>query len=280
HVGGSGGPTDLPSRAVEWIKWIYIALITMTIGFMVLHNAIVWFRKAQLKRRDPGRVVMRMNLNQRLQHGVLVVSFVVLVISGFALAWPNSFFAWFFGPGEELRRIVHRVAAVVMIAVGLYHMAYMTGTREGRKGLRDLWVNFKDGKDIINVLKYYLGLSSNRPEFGRFNYAEKMEYWAGLWGTLVMAITGLVIWYSVTVATWVPRWWIDIATTIHFYEAILATLAILVWHLYGVIFDPDVYPMNWAWFDGKMTREQYQHEHGLDVAEEVTLKQSALTPKK
>ena len=280
HVGGGGGPTDSPSRAVEWIKWIYIALISMTIGFMVLHNAIVWFRKAQLKRRDPARTVVRMNLNQRIQHAVLVVSFVVLVISGFALAWPSSFFAWFFGPSEELRRMVHRVAAVVMIALGLYHMAYMVFTREGRKGLRDLWVNFKDGRDVVNVLKYYLGLSSQRPEFGRFSYAEKAEYWAGLWGTMVMAVTGLVIWYSVTVATWVPRWWVDIATTIHFYEAILATLAIIVWHFYGVIFDPDVYPMNWAWFDGKMTEEQYRHEHGLEAAGEPRNEERGLKPKK
>jgi len=62
----------------------------------------------------------------------------------------------------------------------------------------------------------------------------------------------------------VPGWWVDVAITVHFYEAVLATLAIVVWHLYGVIFDPDVYPMNWAWFDGKMSIEQYEHEHPLD----------------
>jgi hypothetical protein len=66
------------------------------------------------------------------------------------------------------------------------------------------------------------------------------------------ALTGLMIWYSVTVSTWISRWWIDVATTVHYYETILATLAILVWHFYHVIFDPDIYPMNWAWFDGKM----------------------------
>jgi cytochrome b subunit of formate dehydrogenase len=176
--------------------------------------------------------------------------------------------------------MVHRAAAVVMIAVGLYHMAYMTFTREGRKGLRDLWVNFKDGKDAVGVLKYYLGSSASKPEFGRFSYAEKAEYWAGLWGTLVMAVTGLVIWYSVAVATWIPRWWVDIATTIHFYEAILATLAIIVWHFYHVIFDPDVYPMNWAWFDGKMSWELYKHEHGLEAAEEARTQERGLKPAK
>jgi hypothetical protein len=78
-----------------------------------------------------------------------------------------------------------------------------------------------------------------------------------------MAITGLMIWYSVGVAAWIPRWWIDVATTVHYYEAILATLAILIWHFYAVIFDPDTYPMNWAWFDGKMSKEQFEEEHPL-----------------
>ena|SRR5476649_1757618 len=89
-----------------------------------------------------------------------------------------------------------------------------------------------------------------------------------MWGTVVMALTGLMIWYSVAVATWIPRWWIDVATTVHYYEAILATLAILVWHFYHVIFDPDVYPMNWAWLDGKMSKEQFEEEHPRE--DEVT----------
>lgn len=259
--------SDLPSRANTWIRRIYIVLIIATIGFMALHNLIIWLRKAQIARRRPDRVVVRMNLNQRIQHVILVASFVVLVISGFALAWPESLIAHLFGPSEVFRRLVHRIAAVIMIALGLYHLAYMAGTREGRKGLRDLWLRFKDGRDAINVMRYYLGMTKTKPEFGRFTYAEKAEYWAGLWGTIVMAVTGLVIWYAVGVATWVPRWWIDIATTIHFYEAVLATLAILIWHFYHVIFDPDVYPMNWAWYDGRMSEEAFREEHGLVAGE-------------
>ncbi len=100
--------------------------------------------------------------------------------------------------------------------------------------------------------------------FGRFTYAEKMEYWALVWGMFVMASTGLMAWFKVGVGERVPGWWVDVAITIHFYEAVLATLAIVVWHLYGVIFDPDAYPMNWAWFDGKMSIEHYEHEHPLD----------------
>jgi cytochrome b subunit of formate dehydrogenase len=83
---------------------------------------------------------------------------------------------------------------------------------------------------------------------------------------IVMAVTGIMLWAKVLVGNHLPRWWLDIATAIHFYEAVLATLAIIVWHFYQVFFDPDVYPMNWAWWDGKMTLHHYQDEHGLDTA--------------
>ena len=101
--------------------------------------------------------------------------------------------------------------------------------------------------------------------FRRFSYAEKAEYWALVWGMFVMAHTGLMIWFKMLVVDRVPGWWIDVAILIHWYEAILATLAIIVWHFYSVIFDPDAYPMNWAWFDGKMSIEHYEHEHPLDT---------------
>jgi hypothetical protein len=85
-----------------------------------------------------------------------------------------------------------------------------------------------------------------------------------VWGLIVMASTGIMLWAKVTVGSLLPRWWLDIATAIHFYEAVLATLAIVVWHFYQVFLDPDTYPMNWAWWDGKMSFEHYREEHALD----------------
>ena len=82
-----------------------------------------------------------------------------------------------------------------------------------------------------------------------------------------MGATGLMAWFNVEVSQFVPRWWIDVALAIHFYEAILATLAIIVWHFYSVLFDPDTYPINWAWFDGKVSPEHMQHEHALAYRE-------------
>jgi len=167
---------------------------------------------------------------------------------------------------EAVRGIVHRVAGTLLIAVSLYHVYYLAARRSGHRMLFDMLPVPKDATDILTNLRYYFGLGGKAAQFGRFTYGEKMEYWALVWGTFVMATTGLMLWFKVYAGNLVPRWWLDVATAVHFYEAILATLAILVWHFYQVIFDPDVYPMNWAWYDGKMSVELYSHEHAEDGA--------------
>jgi len=93
-----------------------------------------------------------------------------------------------------------------------------------------------------------------------------MEYWAVIWGTIIMGVTGLMIWFKMDVTRFLPRWAVDVALTIHYYEAILACLAIIVWHFYHVIFDPDVYPLNWACWSGKVSRHWQEEEHPLDAA--------------
>ena len=85
-----------------------------------------------------------------------------------------------------------------------------------------------------------------------------------VWGTLIMGVTGLMIWFKMDITRLLPRWVVDVATTIHYYEAILACLAIVVWHFYHVIFDPDVYPLNWACWKGKVSKCWQEAEHPLD----------------
>jgi cytochrome b subunit of formate dehydrogenase len=258
---------DVSSIAIRWIRRLYIPLIIGVIGGMVLHNFLIWRKKALAKRRSQGRTVVRLTLLQRIQHWCLLASFITLVITGFALAYPDSWLGMLFG--ENVRRYGHRVAAVVLLAVGLYHLYYVIATGEGRRVLKDLLPRLKDGFDIRENLAYYLGLSYQRPAFARFNYAEKAEYWALVWGYFLMGVTGLMAWFKMGVGHWLPRWAVDVALAIHFYEAVLATLAIVVWHFYQVIFDPDVYPLNWAFWDGNMPEELYQEEHPLDALREM-----------
>ncbi|MGE5112728.1 MAG: cytochrome b/b6 domain-containing protein [Acidobacteriaceae bacterium] len=261
---------DTGSKLSAFVRNFYLLMIFATIGGMLAHNLLILRKK--LKDRREGhvhmaggeRVVVRMSKLQRRQHLVLLGSFITLVLTGFALKYPVSLLGTIF-VNETVRGYLHRVAGAVLIAVGFYHVYYVLRFKEGRKLVIDLLPNYKDAIAIRDVLWYYLGFSDKKPEFNRFGYAEKMEYWALLWGTIVMAVTGLMAWFKVPVGDFLPRWTIDVGLTVHFYEAILATLAILVWHFYMVIFDPDVYPMNWAWYDGKMTIEQYREEHALDT---------------
>jgi cytochrome b subunit of formate dehydrogenase len=255
---------DTGSVAVRWIRRFYVGMILAVIGAMLLHNLIIWRRKAILRRDSQHRAITRMTLQQRVQHWLLLSSFFVLVLTGFALKYPDSWFASFLSLGERVRGFTHRVAGIILIGVGVYHVFYLALSRDGRKLFRDFMPGPGDARDVVAVLKHYLGLQTDRPTFGRFSYAEKAEYWALVWGLIVMATTGIMLWAKISVGSLLPRWWLDVATAIHFYEAVLATLAILVWHFYQVFFDPDVYPMNWAWWDGKMSLEHYREEHGLD----------------
>jgi cytochrome b subunit of formate dehydrogenase len=256
---------DIGSVAVRWIRKFYLGMIFAVIGSMLVHNLVIWRRKALLRRKQEHRLVVRMSLHQRWQHVLLFTSFIVLVITGFALKFPDSWFAMLLGMGEKVRGITHRVAGVVLIGVGAYHLVYVALTKDGRRLLLDFLPAPKDASDAWGTMLYYFGLRPHKPEFRRFNYAEKAEYWALVWGLMVMAGTGIMLWAKLSVGSLLARWWLDVATAIHFYEAVLATLAIVVWHFYQVFFDPDVYPMNWAWWDGKMSFEHYREEHGLDT---------------
>lgn len=265
HLDGQQAGSDIGGKIVNFVSKTYVLLILFTIGGMLLHNIIIFRRKLEDSRKGSARILFRMSKLQRIQHFILLASFFVLVFTGFALKFPNSFVALLLGNSETFRSVVHRIAGVVLILVGGYHVIYAAFTAEGRKLVMDLLPEWKDVTDTRDTVLYYLGFIDKKPLFKRFNYAEKMEYWALVWGTIVMASTGLMAWFKVGVGTVIPRWTIDVALTIHFYEAILATLAIVVWHFYMVIYDPAAYPMNWAWLDGRMSIEHYQHEHPLDT---------------
>lgn len=215
---------------------------------------------------------LRMTLNERVQHFLLLSSFITLVITGFALKFPEAMWVrWFrdiFGNNAfEFRSDLHRIAAAVMIGVSVYHVFYAIFTKRGRKLIADMWFKKSDITEVSQSVKYYLGKKKERPRFGRFSYIEKVEYWAMVWGTIVMGATGSLLWFENTFLPLISNSGMDIATTIHYYEAILASLAIVVWHFYFVIYNPDVYPMNKAWFTGFLSEEEMEKEHPLELEE-------------
>jgi len=265
---GQAAGTDFGSRLDQWVRRIYLVLIFATIGAMALHNGMIFLKKMSARLRSSLRPVVRMSASQRWQHFVLAGSFIVLALTGFALKFPDSFLATLLGSSEPLRRWTHRIAGILLLLVGAYHLIYLGTTRDGRRLLADLFPVKKDVADVWQAVRYLAGFTREKPRIGRFGYAEKMEYWAVVWGTIIMGATGLVIWLKIDVTDFLPRWVVTVATTVHYYEAVLACLAIVVWHFYFVMFDPDVYPLNTACLDGRISEELQAHEHPLETAPE------------
>jgi cytochrome b subunit of formate dehydrogenase len=203
-----------------------------------------------------------MNLHFRIAHWLTVVSFPTLVVTGFALKYPEDWWAQPLLRWEgrfAFRGTLHRIAAVLLLASLVYHIAHLALVRRDRAFWRDMLPNLGDLRDLGAMFLYNLGLSEARSGFGRFSYIEKIEYLAFLWGTLVMAATGFTLWFNDLALRYLPKWVSDAATALHFYEAVLATCAILIWHMYTVIFDPDVYPMDRAWLSGNASAEHLRH---------------------
>jgi cytochrome b subunit of formate dehydrogenase len=196
-----------------------------------------------------------------------MISFVVLVVSGFSLRfseswWVELLFGWGGGEGFVVRGTVHRIAAVLFMIYAVWHLGYLF-TRRGRGYFRDMLADWRDLADIKQNALFFLGRSPSAARFRRYSYMEKCEYWALLWGTAIMTATGILLWFdNYFVETWkLPKGLLDVVLVVHYYEAWLAFLAILVWHVYGTVFSPEVYPMNSAWWSGKMPAGMYHHEH-------------------
>jgi formate dehydrogenase gamma subunit len=261
HVQTSSGPAH---PVVRWIRWTYWVLIPVTLGFMVLHNFLDWLAKLRRPRprSESDDYVVRMNSWFRIAHWGVMLSFPTLVFTGFALKYPESwwsqpFLLW--GRHDALRGELHRAAAVVLLVSTAYHIIHLAVNARDRAFLWAMLPKWKDAKDLMDVILFNLGRRKEPPQFAKFNYAEKIEYWAFLWGTGVMALSGFLLWFNDFTLRYFPKWMTDAATAVHWYEALLATFSILVWHFYMVIFDPLVYPMDLAWLNGKVPAEHYQH---------------------
>jgi len=261
-IHGVGG-TGLRTAAADVVEKIYIVSIVVIIGLMALHW-LIDVRRHLIALFHSKPQIRRMRIHEVWQHTLLMVSFIVLVISGFALRFSTSWFALlFFGwqRGFEIRGTVHRVAAVVFLLTVIWHVIYVATSQRGRKFVKDMMPERLDFTQFWQRIQYNLGRRKVGPQVGRFSYVEKAEYWALVWGTAVMVVTGFLLWFDNYVITFLPKGFLDVSLVVHYWEAWLATLAILVWHLYSTVFSPHVYPMNPSWLTGTMPEKMYKHEH-------------------
>lgn len=205
---------------------------------------------------------IRLNLSERVQHLIFVICFIILVITGFMTKISRDMLGWLGEAGNVVfyyRSMLHRTAGVIMILTSVYHIYYLLFKPAGRRLLFDMLPRTKDITDMISNIRYYLGLEDSPPEFDRFSYKHKLEYGALFAGTTLMSVTGALMW---TEQNW-SKFLIDISTLIHGMEAILACLAIMVWHLYEVHLRPHKFPIDHMWLTGVIDEEEMKAEYPI-----------------
>ena len=212
------------------------------------------------------RTYERFPLARRIEHWVMMLSFVTLALTGlpqkFSASAISIAFVGMLG-GIETLRIIHHIAAIVMMLGTAWHLLVFGYLAYVRRTRMTMLPTLQDAKDGWRALMHNIGRAESPPQMGRYTFEEKMEYWAFVWGAIIMGITGFMMWNPITTARFLPGEVIPAAKAAHGGEALLAVLAIIVWHMYGV----HIKRLNKSMFTGKMTEEEMLHEHPLELAD-------------
>lgn len=261
-------PSIKKDQAVFYVAWFYVILIVFTIGGMLAHNFLDLLStvRAYYQRHKKEAEHIRFTLNERLQHLGLMITFVLLAYTGFALRYPDAWWAIPFtvwNPGFDWRGIIHRITAVFFVILVITHIFYLFFTERGREQRKALLIRWKDFTDFFQTMAYYFGMRKGKPKYDRYNYIEKAEYWALVWGSFIMIVTGAILTFENFFFKFFPKWVFDVVRTIHYYEAVLAALAIVIWHLYFNMFHPRHYPINFSMFTGKVSKEDREEEDDI-----------------
>jgi formate dehydrogenase subunit gamma len=211
--------------------------------------------------------VLRFSWWARLQHAAVILLFGVLLLTGMPQKWPYL---------ELSRRIIehlggifavrwlHRAAGVAFCGLLLAHLAVAIGGALSRRIQPSMLLARKDFRDALDFLRYCTGYAEEPPRFGRFDYRQKFEYWGMVFGGVVMAVTGLILYFPIALSRLLPAELIPAAKAMHSYEALLAFLIVLVWHLFAVILSPEVFPIDTTIFTGRIRKDRLRHEHPLE----------------
>jgi formate dehydrogenase gamma subunit len=210
------------------------------------------------------QIPRRFTVPQRIEHAILAVSFTVLGFTGLIqkfAAYPaaNALIDWL--GGIQTTRIIHRWAAAIFAMLGVFHAIDLTYKMTMRRVEMTMLPVWKDIADALHIVRYNVFLTAKPPEMPRYNFTEKMEYWALVWGGVLMAATGFILWNPLITTRFLPGQVIPAAKAAHGAEAVLAVLAIIVWHFYNVHFKA----FNKSMFTGKLTRHQMEEEHGIEL---------------
>jgi cytochrome b subunit of formate dehydrogenase/mono/diheme cytochrome c family protein len=214
----------------------------------------------------PSRTYLRFPLADRAQHLVMLLSFTTLGITGLVQKFPLNPISllivrgW---GGIENIRATHHVAATVLMLVAIYHLIGVGYKAFVLRRRMTMLPTLQDVRDAWTAFAFNIGIGSSRPQMGRYTFEEKAEYWALVWGIIIMGLTGFMMWNPLATVKLLPGEFIPAAKAAHGAEAVLAVLAIIVWHMYGV----HLKRFNKAMWHGRLTEEEMLHEHPLELAD-------------
>jgi cytochrome b subunit of formate dehydrogenase len=201
---------------------------------------------------------------QRLEHAILIASFTLLSITGLPQKYADSTWGGLMVQmlgGIEATRFIHHTAAIVLMIGAIYHGAIVTYKIYVKRVHMTMLPGWQDAKDGFQALFYNLGFAQQPPRMGRYTFAEKAESWALIWGTVIMIITGFVLWNPIATAIFLPGQFIPAAKAAHGGEALLAVLSIITWHVYHV----HLKHLNKSMFTGFISRHEMEEEHPLEL---------------
>ncbi|MGZ6143139.1 MAG: formate dehydrogenase subunit gamma [Myxococcales bacterium] len=214
--------------------------------------------------------VTRFTVKQRIEHFAIMVVFTLLVVTGM----PQKFYTVGFSKwvvdalgGIDSTRLIHRWCGYVFSFLVVAHLGIAVWQLMTRR-LKHLYIvpGKQDFVDAIKTLRYYLGIAKEPAKFDRYDYKQKFEYWGMVAGGGAMIVTGFMLKWPALFATYLPGQLIPAAKTLHSYEGLMAMLVIVVWHLYNAHLNPDVFPVDWSIFSGKISRHRMEEEHPLELA--------------
>lgn len=278
-----GDANDFKNYPEMWIARRFMDLLIIGVFAFFWTHMLLWIfrewrdrRQGKGYRADPAKPATiyfrRFSLGWRLAHVVLAVAVMVLVLTGTAVLFSGQPWAqYIIGVlgGPRTAAVIHRAAALTFIAIFIGHLVVVAWNVSRAKG-RFQWLGptsmvptLQDIKDIGRMFKWFFGLAP-RPNFDRWSYWEKFDYWAPFWGMFIIGVSGLMLWFPIQTASVLPGWVFNIATIVHAEEAILAAVFLFTVHYFNVHFRPDKFPMDIVMATGAVPLEEFKHEHRLE----------------
>jgi len=213
--------------------------------------------------------VIRFRLRDRVEHLLVMIVFFALALTGlpqkFHDVGVSKTIVEALG-GIAQVRYLHRLAGVLFALMTLIHLVTVLGAVVRGQSTLAMVPGAKDFRDVVTTLRYYLRISDQRAQFDRFDYKEKFEYWGIVFGGLIMITTGFALLYPIAATRFLPGQLIPAAKVAHGNEGLMAFLVVILWHIYNVVFAPEVFPGSKTIFTGKISRERMRHEHPLEYA--------------